>query len=314
MRTKQFLKKGQERKTASILLREIIESLHQLFCCVPYFIAFVLFNSEEIIFPYLAGVLNILWSQFVGLLWDSINVWGGSFIIQEVCLLLVSIDPILFVCSIPGIAGIFLLFIPNNSYAFIRSFVLVSAVSTCFVSQYLLVTTSHVIGSLVPSIYPWILGVQNQAQLVFSFSTGVDGISLFFLLLTTLVFPFCFLSIYKKIKGLKFYCFCLLFLEAFLLFAFGVSDLLFFFFLFESVLIPMFFIIGIWGSGYQRIRAAYYFFFFTLAGSVFSLIAIFVVFTVNGSTLFYIILNSGYLNWQVELLFFFFFFGFRFCS
>jgi hypothetical protein len=60
MRTKQFLKKGQERKTASILLREIIESLHQLFCCVPYFIAFVLFNSEEIIFPYLAGVLNIL--------------------------------------------------------------------------------------------------------------------------------------------------------------------------------------------------------------------------------------------------------------
>jgi NADH:ubiquinone oxidoreductase subunit 5 (subunit L)/multisubunit Na+/H+ antiporter MnhA subunit len=101
-------------------------------------------------------------------------------------------------------------------------------------------------------------------------------------------------------------CFCLLFLEAFLLFAFGVSDLLFFFFLFESVLIPMFFIVGIWGSGYQRIRAAYYFFFFTLAGSVFSLIAIFVVFTVNGSTLFYIILNSWYLNWQLELLFFFF--------
>jgi NADH-quinone oxidoreductase subunit M len=134
-----------------------------------------------------------------------------------------------------------------------------------------------------------------------SFATGVDGISLFFLLLTTLVFPFCFLSIYKKTKGLKVYCFCFLVLEGFLLFAFSISD----FFFFEAVLIPMFFIIGIWGSGHERIRAAYFFFFFTLVGSVFFIAAILVVYSVAGSTLFYIILNHDYLDWKVEFFFFF---------
>jgi NADH:ubiquinone oxidoreductase subunit 4 (subunit M) len=79
----------------------------------------------------------------------------------------------------------------------------------------------------------------------FYFAVGIDGISLFFVLLTTLIFPFCFLSIYKKEKSLKLYCFCFLFLESFLLFAFCVGDLLFFYIFFEAVLIPMFLIIGI---------------------------------------------------------------------
>lgn len=48
----------------------------------------------------------------------------------------------------------------------------------------------------------------------------------------------------------------------------------------------MFFIIGVWGSGYERVRAAYYFFFFTLAGSLFFLIAIFIIYSITGTTLF----------------------------
>jgi NADH-quinone oxidoreductase subunit M len=67
----------------------------------------------------------------------------------------------------------------------------------------------------------------------------------------------------------------------------------------------MFFIIGIWGSGHERIRAAYFFFFFTLVGSVFFIAAILVVYSVAGSTLFYIILNHDYLDWKVEFFFFF---------
>jgi NADH-quinone oxidoreductase subunit M len=134
---------------------------------------------------------------------------------------------------------------------------------------------------------------------------GVDGISLFFILLTTFIFPFCFLSIFKKDEDLKFYCVCFFVLESFLLFAFSVSDLFFFYLFFEAALIPMFFVIGIWGSGYERIRAAYYFFFFTLAGSLFFLLAIFVVFTVTGSTLFCVILNSEYIDYKVEFFLFF---------
>ena len=133
------------------------------------------------------------------------------------------------------------------------------------------------------------------------FAVGVDGISVFFILLTTLVFPFCFLSLYKKLVNLKLYCFCLLWLESFLLFAFSVNDLFFF----NAVLIPMFLVIGIWGSGYERVRAAYLFFFFTSVGSVFFLLAIFVVYLITGSTLFYVILNADYIDWRVEFFLFF---------
>jgi NADH-quinone oxidoreductase subunit M len=141
--------------------------------------------------------------------------------------------------------------------------------------------------------------------LFIAFTLGLDGISLFFVLLTTIVFPFCFLSFYKKVEDLQLYCACLFVLESFLLFAFSVGDLFFFYIFFEAALIPMFFIIGIWGSGYERIRAAYYFFFFTLVGSLFFLLAIFVVFTVTGSTLFSIALNSEYVDWKVEFFLFF---------
>jgi NADH-quinone oxidoreductase subunit M len=137
------------------------------------------------------------------------------------------------------------------------------------------------------------------------FSLGVDGISLFFVLLTTLIFPFCFLSIYKKTTDLKVYCCCLFVLEGFLLLAFGAGDLFSFYVFFEAAMIPMFFIIGVWGSGYQRIKAAYFFFFFTLAGSFLFLTAIFVVYSVTGSLEFCIILNSVYLDWQVEVFLFF---------
>jgi NADH-quinone oxidoreductase subunit M len=84
-----------------------------------------------------------------------------------------------------------------------------------------------------------------MAALHLEFAVGVDGISLFFILLTTLIFPFCFLSIYKKTEKLKLYCCCLLVLESFLLITFCAGDLFFFYVFFEAVLIPMFFIIGI---------------------------------------------------------------------
>jgi NADH-quinone oxidoreductase subunit M len=136
-------------------------------------------------------------------------------------------------------------------------------------------------------------------------SLGVDGISLFFIVLTTLVFPFCFLSIYKKTKDLKVYCCCLLILEGFLLLAFSAGDLFSFYIFFEASLIPMFFIIGVWGSGYERIKAAYYFFFFTLAGSFLFLMAIFVIYSITGTLEFTTILNLSHLDWEFEVFLFF---------
>jgi NADH:ubiquinone oxidoreductase subunit 4 (subunit M) len=203
-------------------------------------------------------------------------------------------DPLLTVCCLPLVTAFALNLVPSTRYKEIRSFVLGSSVLTCFWSQYRLIYSPFIVGSGGTSIYSWLTHYSDPVRI--PFALGVDGISLFFILLTTLIFPFCFLSLYKKKGCLKLYCMCFLVLEGFLLFAFSVGDLLFFYVFFEAVLVPMFFIIGLWGSGYERIRAAYYFFFFTSIGSLFFLLAILSVYTTTGSTLFYVVLNSDYLD------------------
>jgi proton-translocating NADH-quinone oxidoreductase chain M len=99
---------------------------------------------------------------------------------------------------------------------------------------------------------------------------GIDGISIFFILLTTLLLPLCLLNIMKEnMKNSHFFCFYFLLLELFLLLTFGALDLVSFFVYFESVLMPMFFVIGIWGSRDRRIKAAFFFLIYTLFGSIF---------------------------------------------
>ena len=91
---------------------------------------------------------------------------------------------------------------------------------------------------------------------------GIDGISIIFILLTTLLIPICLLASWDSIKILiKPYLICFLMLEFLLIGVFTVLDILGFYILFEGVLIPMYLIIGVWGSREQKISAAYYFFF-----------------------------------------------------
>lgn len=77
---------------------------------------------------------------------------------------------------------------------------------------------------------------------------------------------------------------CLLLIEFLLMGVFTVLDLVGFYILFEGVLIPMFLIIGIWGSREEKIQASYYFFFYTFIGSVFMLLAIFLLYSYAGTT------------------------------
>ncbi len=114
---------------------------------------------------------------------------------------------------------------------------------------------------------------------------GIDGISLFFLVLTTMLIPICLLASWESIKFLvKEFFVCFLLLELCLIVVFTTLDLLVFYISFEAILIPMFFIIGIYGARQQKITAAYYFFFYTLAGSVLMLLAIFYLYSKVGST------------------------------
>jgi len=114
---------------------------------------------------------------------------------------------------------------------------------------------------------------------------GIDGIGLLFILLTTLIFPICILSSWRNIlKNLKEYMILLLIMESLLIIVFSVLDLLLFYIFFESILIPMFLIIGIWGSRRRKIRASYLLFFYTLFGSVLMLIGIMSIYIEVGTT------------------------------
>jgi proton-translocating NADH-quinone oxidoreductase chain M len=114
---------------------------------------------------------------------------------------------------------------------------------------------------------------------------GVDGISLFFILLSTFLIPICILLSRNSVQiYIKEYMICFLILEWLLILTFSVLDLILFYIFFESILIPMFIIIGIWGSRERKISAAYQFFIYTLFGSVFFLLAILSIYFETGTT------------------------------
>jgi NADH-ubiquinone oxidoreductase chain 4 len=117
------------------------------------------------------------------------------------------------------------------------------------------------------------------------FNLGVDGISIYFVLLTTFITPIALLSSHNDIeKNLKFYLISILLLETLQIAVFVSLDLLLFYVFFESVLIPLFLIIGVWGASEARVRAAYLLFLYTLFGSLFMLLAIAKIYSELGST------------------------------
>ncbi|RCW27828.1 NADH dehydrogenase subunit M [Ciceribacter lividus] len=117
-----------------------------------------------------------------------------------------------------------------------------------------------------------------------SYHVGVDGISMLFVILTTLLMPFCILASWVSVeKRLKDYMIAFLLLETLMIGVFVALDIVLFYVYFEAGLIPMFIIIGVWG-GKDRVYASYKFFLYTLAGSVLMLIAIMAMYWDAGTT------------------------------
>ena len=132
-----------------------------------------------------------------------------------------------------------------------------------------------------------------------SYFLGVDSLSLVFILLTSFLFPIC---IYYTNLSIKFrskeFMVCFLALEALVMGVFSCLDIVLFYVFFESLLIPMFLIIGIWG-GRRRIFASYKFFLYTLAGSVFFLISI-IVMAIVANTTSIVELDNYYFNTYLQ--------------
>jgi proton-translocating NADH-quinone oxidoreductase chain M len=188
------------------------------------------------------------------------------------------------VLTLPLIGVIILLFVPHWKTQLIRNIALNFSLFTFLISLMLWVEFDNSTSKF--QFFQNYTSFQNEN----SFSTlnlifGIDGISLFFIILTTFLIPVCILVSWTSITSyVKEYCIAFLILESLMIAVFSVLDLLLFYIFFESVLIPMFIIIGVWGSRERKIRAAYQFFLYTLFGSVLMLLAILLIYFQAGTT------------------------------
>jgi len=145
------------------------------------------------------------------------------------------------------------------------------------------------------SIYLWYIFDPNTSDFQFvenrlwlegfiNYKVGIDGISILFIVLTTLITPLCIVSVNKSINTkLKEFLIAILVMESLMIGVFCSLDLVIFYLFFEGGLIPMFLIIGIWG-GSKRVYSAFKFFLFTLLGSVLMLVAIISIYWITGTT------------------------------
>jgi NADH-ubiquinone oxidoreductase chain 4 len=138
----------------------------------------------------------------------------------------------------------------------------------------------------------------------FHFYLGIDGISIYFILLTTIIIPISLLSNWTSIhENVKSYIIIILLLETLLLAVFLSLDILMFYIFFESILPPLFILIGIFGS-INRVRASFYLFLYTLLGSLFLLLAILAMLSIMGTTDFDALYKANF-NYITQIYLFF---------
>jgi NADH-quinone oxidoreductase subunit M len=186
------------------------------------------------------------------------------------------------VIFLPLIFGLIVLLMPGLTSTAIRGIAMVGTVATLLIS--LVVAGAyhgHPAGagtfSLVENA-PWI------QSLHINYFLGMDGISLAMLLMTTVIWPFVVGVSMREIKEREnqFY-FWVLLMETAVLGVFLSLDLILFYVFWEAMLIPMYFIIGIWG-GPRRIYATIKFFLYTMAGSMVMLVSILALYFIGGQS------------------------------
>ena len=152
----------------------------------------------------------------------------------------------------------------------------------------------------------------NQFQFVqefheigyFNFYLGLDGLSVYFVLLTTIIMPISLLSNWTSISdNVRSYVIIILLLETLLLAVFLVLDILLFYVFFESILPPLFLLIGLFGSS-NKVRASFYLFLYTLLGSLFLLLSILTMSSIMGTTDFDALYKNNF-NYFTQLFLFY---------
>nr|AGH24378.1 NADH dehydrogenase subunit 4 [Reclinomonas americana ATCC 50283] len=205
------------------------------------------------------------------------------------------------------VLGVFILFlIPDWKTSLIKQVSLYTSLITFVFSLFL-----WILFDKSTSKFQFVYEVDWIDTLNINFSLGIDGISLFLIILTTFLIPLCILTGWESVKhNIKEYMICFLLLDALLITIFSVLDLVLFYIFFESVLIPMFIVIGVWGSRERKVRAAYMLFLYTFLGSLFMLIAIMVIYFDAGTTDIQVLLTHEFSEKRQLLLWLAFFISF----
>ena len=134
---------------------------------------------------------------------------------------------------------------------------------------------------------------------------GIDGISIYFVLLTTIIIPISLISNWNTIRlnNVLSFVVIILSLETLLLAVFLVLDILLFYIFFESILPPLFLLIGLFGSS-NKVRASFYLFLYTLLGSLFMLLSIITMSSIMGTTDFDALSKANY-SYIIQLFLFY---------
>ena len=147
--------------------------------------------------------------------------------------------------------------------------------------------------------------VQEYHQIsYFDLYLGLDGLSIYFVLLTTIITPVALLSNWNSINSnVRSYVVIILLLESLLLAVFLVLDIMLFYIFFESILPPLFILIGLFGSS-NKVRASFYLFLYTLFGSLFLLLSILAMSSIMGTTDFDALYKTNF-NYSTQLFLFY---------
>jgi len=175
--------------------------------------------------------------------------------------------------------GLFILFFVDykNSIFFKFLTLLISGITL------ILSSTLFIDFDFTSSLYQQQIAIKlNLFAINISLNFALDGLSLLFFVLSSFLVFLCLIFILNN-ESYKYYSILLLIIELFLLVIFSVLDLFIFYMFFEAILIPMFLIIGVWGSRERKIRAVYLFFFYTLCGSILFLVGIFYIYVYVGT-------------------------------
>ena len=188
-------------------------------------------------------------------------------------------DLVSLITFLPVVAAVLVLLMPARSLGMIRGFSLLASIVVFAISLQLIRDFQAT---------PLMQFVVNKAwipSLGITYKIGVDGISLWLILLVTFLTPITILSCYSSITDrVKEFFACMLLLETAMIGAFVSLDMFLFYVFWELMLIPMYFMIGMWG-GERKIYATVKFFIYTMIGSLLMLVAIlFVVHTYKEQT------------------------------